>query len=95
MLGQTHEDFELVIVDDCETDRTLEIARIYERLDLRRGRVAAAWQGLPQSGMRARDWLRYLRPTARDTWAGTPLDPGGDFVVPQWARPDRSPIRIA
>jgi hypothetical protein len=35
VLGQTCEDFELLIVDDCSTDRTPEIARAYERLDPR------------------------------------------------------------
>ena len=63
--------------------------------DLRRGRVALAWQRLQESGMRAGDWLRYLRPPARDAWAGTPLEPDGDFIVPQWARPDRSAMHIA
>jgi glycosyltransferase involved in cell wall biosynthesis len=35
ILGQTYRDFELVIVDDCSTDRTLDIARAYERGDSR------------------------------------------------------------
>jgi glycosyltransferase involved in cell wall biosynthesis len=35
VLSQTFGDFELLIVDDCSTDRTLEIARGYERLDNR------------------------------------------------------------
>jgi glycosyltransferase involved in cell wall biosynthesis len=36
VLGQTYRDFELLIVDDCSTDHTVDIARAYERFD---GRV--------------------------------------------------------
>jgi glycosyltransferase involved in cell wall biosynthesis len=35
VLGQTFGDFELVIVDDCSTDATVDVARAYERLDSR------------------------------------------------------------
>ena len=35
ILGQTYADFALVIVDDCSTDGTLEIARDYAAGDSR------------------------------------------------------------
>ncbi len=35
LIGQTFDDFELIVCDDGSTDRTLEIAREYERLDAR------------------------------------------------------------
>ncbi len=35
LLGQTFADFGLVLVDDCSTDRTPQIAREYEALDSR------------------------------------------------------------
>jgi glycosyltransferase involved in cell wall biosynthesis len=35
VLAQSFADFELIVVDDCSTDRSLEIAREYERRDKR------------------------------------------------------------
>jgi glycosyltransferase involved in cell wall biosynthesis len=35
VMNSTFQDFELIIVDDCSTDRTVEIARSYEVLDNR------------------------------------------------------------
>jgi len=50
VLGQTYSDLELVIVDDCSTDRSLDIAREYELKD-RRVRVMrhSTKSGAPKS----------------------------------------------
>jgi hypothetical protein len=40
--------------------------------------------------MTAADWLRYLRPPARQNFAGTPFGPDGAFVTPEWAK--REPV---
>jgi len=58
--------------------------------DLRRGRGGFAWARLRQSKMTAADWLRYLRPPARQNFAGTPFGPDGAFVTPEWAK--REPV---
>jgi glycosyltransferase involved in cell wall biosynthesis len=57
--------------------------------DLRRARWAFAWNRLRHSKMGPVDWLRYLRPPRRDAFAGTPLSPDGEFIIPGWAQPDR------
>jgi hypothetical protein len=59
--------------------------------DLRRGRWQFAWARLRQSNMTAGDWLRYLRPPARQMFAGTPLGPDGQFVTPDWTSPEPQP----
>ncbi len=58
--------------------------------DIRRGRWAYAWHRFRQSGMGLSDWLRYLRVPVRDVFAGTPLGSDRDFIVPEWAQPDRT-----
>jgi glycosyltransferase involved in cell wall biosynthesis len=57
--------------------------------DLRRGRWEFAWNRLRYSNMGPADWLRYLRRPRRDAFAGTPLGPDGEFIIPGWAQPDR------
>src|SRR5207247_958376 len=56
--------------------------------DVRRGKWRFAWDRLRQSNMTVSDWLRYLRPPRRQTFAGTPFGPEGDFVTPDWAKPE-------
>ena len=58
--------------------------------DLRSGRWALAWKRLLCSGLDVPDWLTYLRPPKRDAFAGTPLGPDGEFIVPEWVRPKRT-----
>ena len=33
ILQQTYSNFDLILIDDCSTDKSLEIARSYEHLD--------------------------------------------------------------
>ncbi|MEW6320196.1 MAG: glycosyltransferase family 2 protein [Acidobacteriota bacterium] len=54
--------------------------------DLRAGRVGLAWFRLGASGLSLADWVRYLRRPRRSGLAGTPLEAGGEFVVPDWVR---------
>ena len=49
VLGQTHQDFELLIWDDGSTDRSIEIARYYESQDQRVTVVEAKHQGVSAS----------------------------------------------
>lgn len=52
--------------------------------DVRRGRFGFACRRLRESGMRASDWLRYVRRPTRDAFAGTPFESDGEFVTPKW-----------
>ena len=53
--------------------------------DVRRGRWRYSFERVRHSKMTIGDWLRYLRPPRLDTFAGTPLDANGEFIVPTWA----------
>jgi glycosyltransferase involved in cell wall biosynthesis len=54
--------------------------------DLRAGRVRLALLRWRHAGLRLSDWFRYLRPPRRTILAGSPIDPQGEFVVPEIAR---------
>ena len=54
--------------------------------DVRRGRWRIAVERLRQSTMGVGDWLRYLRTPKRNAFAGTPMDAGGEFIVPSWVK---------
>jgi hypothetical protein len=70
--------------EQAKRNRAYHLAkRTYE--DVRRGRWASASRRLRGSGLRASDWLRYLRPPKRDALAGTPLANDGEFLIPSWA----------
>jgi glycosyltransferase involved in cell wall biosynthesis len=58
--------------------------------ELRHGRWQFAWDRLRHSNMTASDWLRYLRMPERDMFAGTPFDPHGDFITPDWVRSEQA-----
>jgi hypothetical protein len=53
---------------------------------LRRGEWARARWRLQNSGITPAEWLQYLRPPQRSALAGTPLDPNGEYLIPEWSR---------
>jgi glycosyltransferase involved in cell wall biosynthesis len=59
--------------------------------DLRRGRWQFVRERLRHSNVTAADWFRYLRRPARDLFAGTPLGPSGEFITPDWTKPEAEP----
>jgi glycosyltransferase involved in cell wall biosynthesis len=63
--------------------------------DLASGRVRDAWHRTRHAGMSAADWVRYLRRPRRTPTAGTPLDAHGEYLVPDWLRPDAARRRPA
>jgi hypothetical protein len=50
------------------------------------GDLSLAWHRARHSGISAVEWIRYLRRPRRSAFAGTPLDPDGEFLVPDWCR---------
>jgi hypothetical protein len=80
--------------EQAKRNRAFLIARrTFE--DIRRGRLEFAVNRLRYSNMGFGDWLRYLRWPRRDAFAGTPLEPDGDFALPAWARPRDGAARHA
>ncbi len=64
---------------------------VYRRL--KAGRFRAAYAMARLSELTLRDWLRYLRPQRRDTFAGTGYEQGTDWPAPRWMRlEDRAPV---
>jgi glycosyltransferase involved in cell wall biosynthesis len=81
--------WETLNADDCPLDDagrhlakinwTWSLAKeIY--YDLRAGRLSLAWFRYRQSGLRMRDWFRYLRRQKRNPFSGTPLHPDGSLI---------------
>jgi hypothetical protein len=58
--------------------------------DVRAGRWAIARRRLQHAGLSWSDWLRYVRPPRRGTFAGTPLDEHGEYVMSRWPEVTRS-----
>lgn len=78
VLRQSHKNFELIVIDDCSTDRTAEIARTYEQKDAR-VRFLTNEQNNGVSNTRnvgvelARyDWVAFL--DSDDTWREDKLE---------------------
>jgi glycosyltransferase involved in cell wall biosynthesis len=46
-----------------------------------------AWHRIAESGISPVEWMRFLRRPRRSAFAGTPLGPDGEFLVPEWCRP--------
>jgi hypothetical protein len=53
---------------------------------IRRGDWRGAARRMSNSGITPLEWLQYLRPPHRSALAGTPLNPNGEYVVPDWCR---------
>ena len=45
-----------------------------------------AWHRAARSGISPLEWMRYLRRPRRSVFAGTPMGPDGEFLVPEWCR---------
>lgn len=52
--------------------------------DLRAGRFSLAHFRLKSTGLSVRGWLIYFRRPRRSTFAGTPLDEHGDYIMPNF-----------
>jgi glycosyltransferase involved in cell wall biosynthesis len=74
--------------EQAKRNRVYHLARrTVEDIRLGRWRFAAA--RLRYSRLTPGDWLRYLRLPVRNQFAGTPLGPGADFVMPSWLAADK------
>ena len=64
LVNQTIEDYEIIAVDDCSTDRSLEILRSYERKYPEKVKVIASPENRRQGGRRqkkpVRIWLGVI-----------------------------------
>jgi glycosyltransferase involved in cell wall biosynthesis len=53
---------------------------------LQAGDLSLARHRISRSGISPLEWVRYLRRPRRSAFAGTPLGPDGEFVIPAWCR---------
>jgi hypothetical protein len=56
------------------------------------GRLRVARQIVRSSGVSALEWARYLRRGRRSAIAGTPLDEGGEYIIPESVAPRTTPL---
>lgn len=71
--------------EQAKTNFAYTIVRSIYR-DVRAGRFSLAGLRWIHAGLTPIEWLRYVRPPRRDPFAGSPLDPDGEFAIPAWVR---------
>jgi len=77
--------------EQAKRNWAFNIARMIYR-EVRQGHLDAAGFQLRHAGLTWAEWLRYLRRPRRDRLAGTPADGRGQYVIPDWTRPQLPPI---
>jgi hypothetical protein len=76
--------------DECERARRTVVVKFVKALsaDLRSAQWGLAVTRYLRSGLSPADLARYLRRPRRGLFPGTPLAPGGEFIIPDWSRYD-------
>ncbi len=59
-------------------------------IDLKAGRWRLAQMRIQHMHLSVGDWVRYLRRPRRNRLAGTPLNAGGEYLIPDWSKYERA-----